>query len=100
MVNRSDMGSLAGRRSVEGERSNRKAGAQAMSGSNHAARRVKLQNGGFFDLWKGAGASLEMWSPATAGGEENTEDVATEERGVVTCGAITACRTQPSTRFE
>ena len=36
----------------------------------------------------------------TAGGEEKTEDVATEKRGVVTCGAITACRTQLSTRLE
>ncbi|TKB93881.1 MAG: hypothetical protein E8D41_04810 [Nitrospira sp.] len=66
MVNRSDMGSLAGRHSVEGERSNRKAGAH----SNHAARRIKLRNGGFFYLWKGAGASLEIWSWAQQGARE------------------------------
>jgi len=36
----------------------------------------------------------------TAGGEGKTEDVATEKSGVVTCGAITACRTPLSTRFE
>ncbi len=35
---------------------------QATSASNHAARRVKLEAGGFIPLWKGAGAVLEIWS--------------------------------------
>jgi hypothetical protein len=26
-----------------------------------------ISNGGFFDLWKGAGASLEIWSLAQQG---------------------------------
>lgn len=35
---------------------------QATSGANHAARREKLQAEGFIDLWKTAGARLEIWS--------------------------------------
>ena len=35
---------------------------QCTTGSNHAARRTKLEAEGFTDLWKGAGASLEIWS--------------------------------------
>jgi homoserine acetyltransferase len=29
------------------------------TGSHHAARRTKLEEAGFIDLWKGAGAALE-----------------------------------------
>jgi hypothetical protein len=35
---------------------------QATSGSNHAARRTKLDEEGFITLWTSAGASLEIWS--------------------------------------
>jgi hypothetical protein len=35
---------------------------QATTGSNHAARRTKLEAEGFVELWKGAGATLEIWS--------------------------------------
>ena len=35
---------------------------QATSGSHHSARRTKLQDAGFIDLWTGAGAVLEIWS--------------------------------------
>jgi hypothetical protein len=35
---------------------------QATSGSNHAARRTKLDGEGFTALWEGAGAQLEVWS--------------------------------------
>jgi hypothetical protein len=35
---------------------------QATTGSNHAARRTKLEAEGFITLWKGAGAMLEIWS--------------------------------------
>lgn len=35
---------------------------QCTSGSNHAARRAKLEDAGFIDLWKGAGAMIEIWS--------------------------------------
>lgn len=47
---------------------------QATSGSNHAARREKLETAGFTSLWKGAGASLEIWSWAKQGprGERKT----------------------------
>lgn len=40
---------------------------QATTGSNHAARRAKLEIAGFIPLWKGAGASLEIWSWAKQG---------------------------------
>lgn len=39
----------------------------ATTGSNHAARREKLAAEGFVDLWKGAGAALEIWSWAKQG---------------------------------
>ncbi|TKB74201.1 MAG: hypothetical protein E8D46_10140 [Nitrospira sp.] len=35
---------------------------QATTGSNHAARRVKLEEGGFIQLWHGSGATVEIWS--------------------------------------
>jgi hypothetical protein len=35
---------------------------QCTTGSNHAARREKLGAAGFIELWKGAGAVLEIWS--------------------------------------
>jgi hypothetical protein len=35
---------------------------QATSGSNHAARRTKLDAEGFTALWEGAGATIEVWS--------------------------------------
>ncbi|MBI5315852.1 MAG: hypothetical protein HZB34_07765 [Nitrospirae bacterium] len=35
---------------------------QCTSGSNHAARRVKLEAEGFVALWKASGAALEVWS--------------------------------------
>ena len=34
----------------------------ATTGTNHAARRTKLEAAGFIALWKGAGAVLEIWS--------------------------------------
>ena len=40
---------------------------QCTSGSNHAARRTKLETEGFVDLWKGAGAIIEVWSWAQQG---------------------------------
>jgi len=40
---------------------------QATTGSNHAARRMKLEEAGFTALWTGAGARLEIWSWAKAG---------------------------------
>ena len=40
---------------------------QATTGANHAARREKLQAEGFIDLWKTAGARLEIWSWAKHG---------------------------------
>jgi hypothetical protein len=40
---------------------------QCTTGSHHAARRVKLEDGGFVDLWKGSFASLEIWSWAKQG---------------------------------
>ena len=40
---------------------------QATTGANHAARREKLQTEGFIDLWKTAGARLEIWSWAKHG---------------------------------
>lgn len=40
---------------------------QATTGVNHAARREKLETEGFISLWKGAGASLEIWSWAKQG---------------------------------
>lgn len=40
---------------------------QATTGTNHAARREKLAAAGFVDLWKGAGARLEVWSWAKQG---------------------------------
>ena len=47
---------------------------QATSGSNHAARREKLAGEGFIALWKGAGATLEIWSWSKQGprGERKT----------------------------
>jgi hypothetical protein len=35
---------------------------QTTTGSNHAARRTKLEAEGFITLWTGAGAVLEIWS--------------------------------------
>lgn len=35
---------------------------QATTGSNHAARRMKLLDAGFIELWTSAGARLEVWS--------------------------------------
>jgi hypothetical protein len=35
---------------------------QATSGSNHAARRVKLEAGAVITLWTQSGAVLEIWS--------------------------------------
>jgi hypothetical protein len=35
---------------------------QATTGSNHAARRTKLDEEGFTALWEGAGATIEVWS--------------------------------------
>jgi hypothetical protein len=40
---------------------------QTTSGSNHAARRAKLETEGFTALWKSAGAALEIWSWTHAG---------------------------------
>jgi hypothetical protein len=40
---------------------------QATSGTNHAARRTKLEKEGFRALWTGAGARLEVWSWAKQG---------------------------------
>ena len=40
---------------------------QATTGSNHAARRTKLDGEGFTALWEGAGAQLEVWSWAKQG---------------------------------
>jgi hypothetical protein len=40
---------------------------QATSGGNHAARRAKLEAGGFVGLWKGSVAVLELWSWRKAG---------------------------------
>lgn len=51
-------------------RSNRKASAHATSGRSQAARIVKLQGGGFIDLWKGTGAPLQIWSWAQQGARE------------------------------
>jgi hypothetical protein len=47
---------------------------QATTGSHHAARRTKLEAEGFIPLWKGAGATLEIWSWAQQGqrGERKT----------------------------
>jgi hypothetical protein len=47
---------------------------QTTTGSNHAARRTKLETEGYIDLWKGAGATLEIWSWAQQGarGERKT----------------------------
>jgi hypothetical protein len=47
---------------------------QATSGSNHAARRTKLEAEGFTALWKSVGAALEIWSWAKQGsrGERKT----------------------------
>lgn len=35
---------------------------QATSGTNHSARRTKLESSGFIALWKQSGAALEIWS--------------------------------------
>ena len=35
---------------------------QATTGSNHAARRTKLDVEGYTALWEGAGAMIEVWS--------------------------------------
>ena len=40
---------------------------QATTGSNHAARRIKLETEGFVTLWNGAGATIEIWSWAKRG---------------------------------
>ncbi len=40
---------------------------QATTGSNHAARRTKLEEAGFIALWNGAGVTLEIWSWAQQG---------------------------------
>jgi hypothetical protein len=79
-TNREEPRCLAGRPILGGGRLNRKASAQATSGSNHAARRVKLQGGGIIDLGKGAGASLEIWSWAQQGarGKQKTWQLRSE----------------------
>jgi hypothetical protein len=53
---------------------------QCTSGSNHAARRTKLEAEGFVSLWKGAGAALEIWSWKKAGprGQRKTWQVRRE----------------------
>jgi hypothetical protein len=40
---------------------------QATTGSNHVARRTKLEAEGFTALWKGAGGVLEIWPWAKRG---------------------------------
>jgi hypothetical protein len=40
---------------------------QATTGTNHAARRTKLEAEGFITLWKQSGAVLEIWSWTQAG---------------------------------
>lgn len=40
---------------------------QATTGSNHSARRVKLEASGFIPLWTQSGAVLEIWSWKKAG---------------------------------
>lgn len=47
---------------------------QTTTGSNHAARRTKLEAEGFVTLWTGAGAVLEIWSWSKQGtrGERKT----------------------------
>jgi len=40
---------------------------QATTGSNHAARRTKLDGEGFTALWEGAGAQLEVCSSQQLG---------------------------------
>ena len=51
-----------------------------MSGTNHAARRAKLEDAGFIPLWKSAGAMIEVWSWAKQGlrGEWKTWQVRRE----------------------
>jgi hypothetical protein len=44
---------------------------QATTGSNHAARRGKLQDAGFDTLWASTGAQLEVWSWAKQGPRGN-----------------------------
>ena len=44
---------------------------QATTGSNHAARRMKIQEAGFSDLWTSAGAIIEVWSWAKQGARGN-----------------------------
>jgi hypothetical protein len=47
---------------------------QTTTGSNHAARKKKLETEGFIDLWTGAGAVLGIWSWSKQGtrGERKT----------------------------
>jgi hypothetical protein len=40
---------------------------QVTTGSNHAARRTRLETGGFVDLWKASGATLEILSWSKTG---------------------------------
>jgi hypothetical protein len=53
---------------------------QATSGANHAARREKLAAAGFVNLWKSAGAALEIlsWSQQGPRGERKTWQVRRE----------------------
>jgi hypothetical protein len=53
---------------------------QATTGSNHAARRAKLETEGFITLWKSAGAMIEVWSWAKQGprGQRKTWQVRRE----------------------
>ena len=63
---------------------------QATTGSNHAARRTKLEEKGFTALWEGAGAQLEVWSWAKQGptGQRKVWTVRREALSVHTQSAI------------
>ena len=57
---------------------------QATTGSNHAARREKLEAGLFVELWKGAGAQIDVWNWKQAGprGSQKAEAITgRRERG-------------------
>jgi hypothetical protein len=49
---------------------------QCTSGSHHAARRCKLTDNGFRDLWTSCGVALEVWSWRRARIARATEDLA------------------------
>jgi hypothetical protein len=57
---------------------------QATTGSHHSARREKLEAGVFVELWKGAGAQIEVWNWKQAGplGSQKAEAITgRRERG-------------------